>query len=412
MTEKDFFRVTPLKAVLGLLRAFACVGEEALALDRCVGRILAQDVFSSMDLPEFPRATMDGYAVQARSTFGATESMPALFAVVGSVETGEVPTVSVKAGEAVRIPTGGMMPDGADSIVMVEHTQSLDAHTVEVFKSAAPLQHVMEVGEDIRKGEKILAKGSRIRPQEMGVLAALGQTKVSVYKQPVLAIISSGDEIVPIDQVPGFSQVRDVNAHTLAGLVSLTGGMPLYLGIAKDDFDALDRLCRQALDLADMVLISGGSSVGSRDFTLQVFQGLPDAEILVHGVSISPGKPTILARSRGKAVWGLPGQVTSAMVVFHVLVRPALERISGLSEDAIGRSRQVPAVLSRNLASVQGRDDHVRVRLVRRGERLYAEPVLGKSGLIHTMVRADGLIRIDRDSEGLDEGTPVEVMLF
>jgi molybdopterin molybdotransferase len=295
---------------------------------------------------------------------------------------------------------------------MVEHTQALDAHTVEVFKSAAPLQHVMEVGEDIRKGEKILVMGSRIRPQEMGVLAALGQAHVPVYKQPVLAIISSGDEIVPVDQTPDLSQLRDVNAHSLAGLISLSGGIPLYLGIGKDDFDELDRLCRQALAQADMVLISGGSSVGSRDFTLEVLQGLPDAEILVHGVSISPGKPTILARSGEKPVWGLPGQITSAMVVFHVLVRPALERISGLSESELGKSRQVPAVLSRNLASVQGRDDHVRVKLVRQGERLYAEPILGKSGLIHTMVKADGLIRIDRDSEGLDKGTAVEVMLF
>jgi len=412
MTEKDFFRVTTLKAVLALIHSFPRVGEEVLALDRSVGRILAQDVFSSIDLPEFHRATMDGYAVQARSTFGASESMPALFAVVGSVEMGEVPTVSVKAGEAVRIATGGMVPNGADSVVMVEHAQSLDAHTVEVFKSAAPLQHVMEVGEDIRKGERVLVKGSRIRPQEMGVLAALGQTHVPVYKQPVLAIISSGDEIVPIHQTPGLSQLRDVNAHTLAGLVSLAGGIPLYLGIAKDDFDALNGLCRQALDQADMVLISGGSSVGSRDFTLDVLQGLPDAEILVHGVSISPGKPTILARSGEKAVWGLPGQVTSAMVVFHVLVRPALERISGLSEYAPGESRQVPAVLTRNLASVQGRDDHVRVKLVRQEEGLYAEPILGKSGLIHTMVKADGLIRIDRNSEGLDKGSPVEVMLF
>jgi molybdopterin molybdotransferase len=412
MTEKDFFRVAKLKAVLELIRRLPCVGEEPVALDRSVGRILAQDICSSIDLPEFNRATMDGYAVQARSTFGASESMPALFAVAGSVEMGEVPTVSVKPGEAVRIATGGMLPDGADSVVMVEHTQALDAHTVEVFKSAAPLQHVMEIGEDIRKGEKILVKGSRIRPQEMGVLAALGQAHVPVYKQPVLAIISSGDEIVPVDQTPGISQLRDVNAHSLAGLISLSGGIPLYLGIARDDFDELDRLCRQALAQADMVLISGGSSVGSRDFTLEVFQGLPDAEILVHGVSISPGKPTILARSREKAMWGLPGQVTSAMVVFHVLVRPALERIGGLSESELGRGRHVPAVLSRNLASVQGRDDHVRVRLVRQGEQLYAEPVLGKSGLIHTMVKADGLVRIARDSEGLDKGAPVEVMLF
>lgn len=412
MTEKDFFKVTSLEAVLELVRTFPCVGEEVLALDRSVGRVLAQDVLSGIDLPEFSRATMDGYAVQARSTFGASESMPALFTVVGSVKMGEVPTVSVKAGQAVRIATGGMLPDGADCVVMVEHTQTLDEDTLEVFKSAAPLQHVMEVGEDLRKGEKILSKGSPLRPQEMGVLAALGQTRVPVYKQPLVAIISSGDEIVPIEQTPGLSQLRDVNAHTLTGLIPLAGGVPIYLGIAKDNFDELDRLCRQGLAEADMVLISGGSSVGSRDFTLEVLQGVPNTEILVHGVSVSPGKPTILARSGEKAVWGLPGQVTSAMVVFQVMVRPALESIGGLSEDKSGKVQELSAVLSRNVASVQGRDDYIRVRLARRGEELRAEPILGKSGLIHTMVKADGLIRIDRDSEGMDKGSPVKVMLF
>jgi molybdopterin molybdotransferase len=412
MTEKDFLKVTTLKVVLKLIFAFPSVGEEVLASDQSVGRILARDVFSDIDLPDFSRATMDGYAVQARSTFGASGSMPALLTIVGSVEMGEVPTVPVKAGQAVRIATGGMLPHGADCVVMVEHTQSLDEHTLEVFKSGAPLQHVMEAGEDLKKGEKILSKGSPIRPQEMGVLAALGQTRVEVYRQPVVAIISSGDEIVPIEQTPGLSQLRDVNAHTLAGLVPLSGGIPRYLGIAKDNFDDLDRLCRQALAEADMVLISGGSSVGSRDFTLEVLQGLPDSEILVHGVSVSPGKPTILARCGEKAVWGIPGQVTSAMVVFHVMVRPSIQRICGLCEDELGKTNEVPAVLSRNLASVQGREDYVRVRLLRRGEGLCAEPILGKSGLIHTMVKADGLIRIDRDSEGLEEGAEVKVMLF
>ena len=412
MTEKDFFKVTTLKSVLELIRTFSCVGQEVLPLGQSVGRILAQDISSDIDLPEFDRATMDGYAVRARSTFGASENLPALFTIAGSVEMGEVPTVSVKAGEAVRIATGGMLPDGADSVVMVEHAQALDEHTLEVFKSAAPLQHVMEVGEDLRKGEKVLSSGSIIRPQEIGVLAALGQTHVPVYRQPVVAIISSGDEIVPIEQAPGLSQLRDVNAHTLEGFIRLSGGIPLYLGITRDNLDELYNLCRRALVEADMVLISGGSSVGSRDFTLEVLQGLPDAEILVHGVSIRPGKPTILARSKEKAVWGLPGQVTSAMVVFHVMVRPALEKIGGRLEKELGKVREFPAVLSRNLASVQGREDYIRVRLVGQGEQLLAEPILGKSGLIHTMVKADGLIRIDRDSEGLDKGTPVNVILL
>ena len=412
MTDKEFFKVTSLGTVLELICTFPCVSEEILPLDQCAGRILSQDITSQIDLPEFNRATMDGYAVQARSTFGASETIPALFTVVGTVEMGKVPTVSVRAGEAVQIATGGMLPDGADSVVMVEYTQALDEHTIEIFKSAAPLQHVMEIGEDFYREQKVFSKGNRIRPQEMGVLAALGKTGVPVYRQPVVAIISSGDEIIPIEQTPGLSQLRDVNSYTLTGLVRLSGGVPLYLGIARDNFDEVDRFCRNALQQADMVLISGGSSVGSRDFTLEVIKGLPDSEILVHGVSISPGKPTILARSKQKAIWGLPGQVTSAMVVFHVMVRPMLEAIGGLSGDRLGAAHEVPAVLSRNLASVQGREDFVRTKVVYRKNRVYAEPLLGKSGLIHTMVKADGLIRIDMNSEGLDKGSPVRVILF
>ena len=412
MTGKEFFKVTSLETVLELVRTFPCVTDEVLPLDQCVGCILSQDIVSEIDLPEFNRATMDGYAVQARSTFGASESMPALFRIVGAVEMGEVPTVSVQPGEAVRIATGGMLPDGADSVVMIEHAQALDEHTLEVFKSSVPLQHVIEIGEDFRREEQILPKGSRIRPQEMGVLAALGQTHVSVYRQPTVAIISSGDEIVPIEETPSLSQLRDVNAHTLAGLIRLSGGIPLYLGIARDNFDELHSLCKNALAESDMVLISGGSSVGSRDFTMEVIQALPTAEILVHGVSISPGKPTILAASEQKPIWGLPGQVTSTMVVFQVMVRPMLEKIGGLSEDRLVAEREVSAVLSRNMASVQGREDYVRVKLVRRENQIYAEPILGKSGLIHTMVKADGLIKIDMNSEGLDKGTPVSVILF
>jgi molybdopterin molybdotransferase len=412
VSDKEFFKVATLESVLKMIGTFPSVGEEIQPLNSAVGRILAQDVISDVDLPEFNRATMDGYALQARSTFGASEAMPALVHAVGSVGMGEIPTVAVGSGEAVRIATGGMVPQGADAVVMVEHTQDLDAETVEVYKSAAPLQHVMEVGEDFRRGQKVLSKGQRIRPQEMGVLAALGRTHVPVHREPVVAIVSSGDEIVPIEQKPGLSQLRDVNAYSLTGLVRMSGGRPVYLGIAKDNLEELKRLCEEGLAQADMVLISGGSSVGSRDFTLDVVRALPDSEILVHGVSVSPGKPTILARSGGRPIWGLPGQVTSAMVVFHVMVRPALERIGGLLHGSQRESHVIPATLSRNLASAQGRDDFVRITLTRRQGGYYADPVLGKSGLIHTMVKADGLIRIPRDSEGLEEGASVEVMLI
>jgi molybdopterin molybdotransferase len=412
VSGKEFFKVTPSQAVLELARTFPSVEEEVLPLDQCVRRILSQDIISEIDLPEFHRATMDGYAVPSRSTFGASESAPALFKIVGAVDMGVVPKVSVHPGEAVRIATGGMLPDGADSVVMVEHTQLLDQDTLEVFKSAAPLQHVMEVGEDFRREERVLPKGRQIRPQEMGVLAALGVSQVGVFRQPVVAVISSGDEIVPVEQTPGLSQVRDVNAYTLAGFIRMSGGVPRCFGIAGDSRKELSGLLKKALAETDMVLISGGSSVGARDFTIDVIQALPDAEILVHGVSISPGKPTILARIETKPVWGLPGQVTSAMVVFYTLIHPMLQKIAGLSEPQSDKEHEITAVLSRNVASVHGREDYVRVRLVRGKNQVFAEPILGKSGLIRTMVKADGLIKIDMNSEGLEEGTFVRVVLF
>ena len=392
------------------IQTFPVIEKESVALQQCAGRVLAQEVICPFDLPGFNRATMDGFAVQARSTFGATESMPALIQVIGSVRMGEKPTIHLGPGEAVHIATGGMLPQGADAVVMVEHTQHLDNETVEIYKSVSPLQHVLELGEDFRKGEAILTKGQQIRPQEMGILAALGQAQVTVYKQPTVAIVSTGDEIVPVETIPDLSQLRDVNAYTLSGLVSQAGGVPLYLGIAQDSFEDLNRFCRQGLEQAHVVLISGGSSVGTRDFTLDVLQQLPHGQILVHGVSISPGKPTILARTGDKAVWGLPGQVTSAMVVFHTMVRPAIDRIRGLR-----RAKATPLVtakLTRNIVSVQGREDFIRVKLIARDKGLFVEPILGKSGLIRTMVEADGMIRLDKDSEGLDLGSPVDVFLF
>jgi len=408
--EKDFFKVKDLETVLTLIEDFPAVETEIQSLDVCLGRILAEDVVSEINLPEFSRATMDGYAVQAASTFGASEGMPALLDVVGRVEMGQVAAGEVTTGQAVEITTGGMLPEGADAVVMIEHTQRFDDRTLEVFKSVAPLQHVMEIGEDLAQGETVLPKGTRLRPQEIGVLAALGKDQVPVYRRPVVAVISSGDEIVPVDQTPALSQLRDVNSHTLSALIVSAGGVPVRLGIAGDDLGALERLCRQGLADADMVLISGGSSVGYRDYTVTLFEGLPDSKILVQGVSVSPGKPTILAESRGRILWGLPGQVTSAMVVFRTMIRPCISHIGGLGWRE--KDIEVPAEVTRNVASVPGRTDFVRVRLRPKDDRLFADPQLGKSGLIHTMVKADGLVRVHKDSEGLDKGQVVKVIPF
>ncbi|MBW2570352.1 MAG: molybdopterin molybdotransferase MoeA [Deltaproteobacteria bacterium] len=406
---KEFFKVTDLKQVLKYAADFPCVETEEIPLHETSGRILADDIVSDINLPDFMRSTMDGYAVRAQSTFGASEGNPAYLKLKGAINMGTVPSFTVKAGEAANIPTGGMLPEGADSVVMVEHTETIDDATIEVYRSVAPGQHVIDVGEDIKKGEIILSVGRKLRSQETGLLAALGKEFVKVYKRPVIGIISTGDEIVPITDTPGMGQIRDINTYTLSGLVKEAGGIPVSFGIVRDDFDDLFEKCSTALAQTDMALISGGSSVGMRDFTTEVLSSLPDSGILAHGISISPGKPTILAKTGNKAFWGLPGHVVSAMVVFALIVRPFIEQISGLSQQH-GKKPKLTAFLSRNISSAQGRVDFVRIRLIRKDGVLWAEPVLGKSGLINTMVKADGMIEIGINTEGLDKGTEVEVI--
>ncbi len=405
---KEFFKVETIQGVLAHAPSFSEVDTETVTLAECLGRVTAEDVYSDVDIPDFNRSTMDGFAVKASSTFGASEANPAYLNVTGQISMGGRPDFSIGPGEAARIATGGMLPEGADSVIMVEHTDMLDDTTIEAYRSVAPGQHVIEKGEDIRHTQPALKAGTRIRPQEAGLLAACGRTEMTVFRRPRVGIISTGDEVVPVDQVPGEGQIRDINTQTLSGQVLAAGGMPTVFGIVRDNRDDLMDKCRRALECTDMVLISGGSSVGARDFTVEVLNALPDTAILVHGISISPGKPTILARSGGKAFWGLPGHAVSAMVVFAVVVRPFLDRLCGLSQTV--RRFPVQAVLNRNLASAQGRVDYVRVRLVEVDGHPMAEPVLGKSGLINTMVKADGLIAIGMNTEGLEQGTTVEVM--
>jgi molybdopterin molybdotransferase len=406
---KEFFKVTDLKRVLEYASDFPRVETEEVSLNEAAGRVLAEDIDADMDLPDFTRSTMDGYAVRASSTFGASETNPAYLSVVGSVIMGESPAFSVGIGQAAGISTGGMLPEGSDSVIMIEHTEAVDDTSIEVYRSVAPGQNILEKGEDITKNDVLVSGGKRLRAQETGLLAAFGQKKVRVYKKPVIGIISTGDEIIPIDERPGPGQIRDINMYTLSGLVKNAGADPVAFGIVRDDFNDLLKKCTLALEESDMILISGGSSVGTRDFTIEVITALPDAQILVHGISISPGKPTILAKSHHHAIWGLPGQVVSAMVVFEAVVKPFIEQISGLSIKH-KKKFKLPARLSRNISSSQGRADYIRVRLNEKNGVLWAEPILGKSGLINTMVKAHGLIEIKVNTEGLDKGAEVEVI--
>lgn len=408
---RDFFQVQSLTDVLERRRTFDRVATEQVPLTSAVNRVLALPAVADINLPGFPRSTMDGYAVAASATYGASEGNPAYLQVVGNVDMGEIPNQQAGPGEAMGIPTGGMLPPGTDSVVMVEHTEQLDDTTIEVYQSVAPGQHVVAADEDCKRGGTVLEAGRRLRPQEVGLMAAIGQDPVTVYRRPLIGVISTGDEIVTVQTQPSPGQIRDVNSYTLASMIQTAGGEVRLYGIVKDRFEALRTQCSEALDACDMVLISGGSSVGQRDYTVRVLESISQAEILAHGVTISPGKPTILARVGGKAIWGLPGHVTSAMVVFDALVRPFLQWIGG-SKNALTQQARVKARLSRNVASVPGRVDFVRVRLVKDSEGLQAEPILGKSGLLRTMVEADGLIEIDMNSEGLDKNSEVTVYIL
>ncbi len=406
---KEFFRVIDLDQVYAYISQFPKVDVEDVSLSHTVGRILADDIVADIDLPDFRRATMDGFAVQGSSTFGASDGNPAYLTVKGTVAMGELPDYAIGPGEAVRIATGGMLPQGADSVVMIEHTEVIDKTTIEAYRSVAPGQNIIKKGEDYAQGNIVLSDGTNIRPQETGLLAAFGKTRVTVYKQPVIGIISTGDEVVATDTWPGPGQIRDINTFTLSGLVQQTGAKPVSFGIVKDDLDTLTDKCAQALSQCDMVLVSGGSSVGARDLTIEVLSALKNTNILFHGISISPGKPTILANADNKAFWGLPGHVVSAMIVYARIIQPFVEHISGIAPQSIRKLRR-QAVLSRNVASAQGRVDFIRVRLLDKEGILFAEPILGKSALINTMVQADGLIEIGINIEGLEKGTEVEVI--
>jgi molybdopterin molybdotransferase len=383
---------------------------ELIDTSLAVGRVTAEPVIASYPLPSFTRSAMDGYAVRAADTYGASDSLPAYLSLVGEVPMGAMTDITLQAGECALIHTGGMLPEQADAVVMVEHTQSARLGEVEIFHAAAVGENVIHKGEDVAQGEQVIGQGVCLRPQEIGGLMALGIRQVRVFRPLRVGLISSGDEVIPPAQelLPG--QVRDVNSFSLGALVEQNGAIPVQYGIVPDRAEALRSTAKQALAECDLVLITAGSSASARDLTSQVIGELGKPGVLVHGVSVRPGKPTILAVCDGKAMVGLPGNPVSAMVIAILLVAPVLQRLSGIS---VGRPRgMVMAQLSLNLASQAGREDWVAVRLQRTSAGYQADPVFGKSNLIFTLVRADGMVRIPAAATGLSAGEMVEVMLI
>ncbi|MFO8033027.1 MAG: molybdopterin molybdotransferase MoeA [Desulfohalobiaceae bacterium] len=412
----EFFDVLSVQGFLQTASQLARIQEtETLDTPLALQRILAQDLDAPEDLPAFARAAMDGYAVQAADTFGSSESNPQYLEKAQSVGIGTWPEFELWPGQCAPIVTGAVLPNGADSVVMQEYVQDLGQQEVEVRRPVAPGENMLQKGEDCSQGSQVLAAGSRLRPQDLALLCSLGLSSVEVFRRPKLGIISTGDELVPAHRVPGPGQIRDVNTYSIQAWLQSAGFQSQTLGIVPDNLLELQRVLEQALLECDVLLLSGGSSVGYRDLTIQALESLQGCEILLHGVAISPGKPTILARQGSKAVLGLPGQVTSVQVVLCVLVLPLLQHISGqdVALEPGGLQVKKPALLSRNVFSKQGREDYVRVSLEPGEDGLdLAVPVLGKSGLLRTMLQAQGLLRIPAELEGLEKGARVEVYLL
>ena len=410
----EFFTVlSPADALAKLWEALPnALVPETIDTPEALGRVTAGEVTASQPLPAFPRATMDGYAVRARDTFGASQTLPAYLTVVGEAPMGARPAFAVGAGQAALVHTGGMLPDGADAVVMLEVTQAARHNEIEVLKAVAPGENAMRVGDDVARGARVFPAGHWLRPQDIGALSALGITRLTVARRPRVALLATGDEVVPPEANAGPGQVRDVNSYSLAGVIAQAGGLPVRRGIAPDNYDALLAAAGAALAEAEALVLSAGSSVSTRDMTAQVVAKLGAPGVLVHGVAVKPGKPTILAVADGKPVFGLPGNPVSAMVIADLFVVPTVYRLQGLVQ---AQQRQsVLARLTHNVNSQTGRVDYVPARLRRSGAsgELEAEPIFGQSNQIFTLVSADGMILVPMNATGLSAGEMVEVRLF
>lgn len=371
-------------------------------------RVLSRDISVDEDLPAFTRSAMDGFAVRASDTNGASDSLPAYLNLIGEVDMGKAPGFVVGKGQAAVIHTGGMLPQGADAVVIMENTQMFDSHQVEIHKPVVSGENLILKGEDVRADEIVMRSGTLIRPEEIGGLLALGKTKVYVSARPVVHIFSSGDELVDAGSklLPG--RVRDINSPMLAALVESCGGIPVLHPIVPDDSSVLEDALRQVYSEADLIIITAGSSASARDMTAEVIRHFGNPGVLVHGINIRPGKPTILAVCDGKPIIGLPGNPVSALIVARQLIKPLMNKLNGQvfpEMDMVMEAR-----LTLNLASVAGRDDYLPAVLEKTGQGIKVTPIFFKSNLIFSLSRANGLIYIPADVTGYSAGDLVEVL--
>lgn len=379
---------------------------EEVPLDAARGRVLCAPVTAAEFVPGFDRSTVDGYAVRSADTFGCSDAIPAILRLQGEIAMGEGAGGALESGCCAAVPTGGAIPEGADAAVMLEYTEDYGDGTIGICKSAAPGSNLIFKGDDVRPGQTVLPAGRRLTAQDIGALAALGVARVPVCRRPVVGILSTGDELVPVEDTPGDGQVRDVNSAMLRALVEEAGAEAVGFGILRDDEALLGRTLDEALAACDVVLISGGSSVGVKDAACRVLEDR--GQVLFHGIAMKPGKPTILGSAGGKPVFGLPGHPVAAFFVAQLFVRPLLDRLTGHTS----RRYAVPARLTEAVSANHGRAQYMGVFLSERDGIRWASPIRGKSGLITTLAGSDGYFCIPRDCEGAAAGETVEVWLY
>jgi molybdopterin molybdotransferase len=431
----EFLKLTSPKEALNIVFNELPIKEpvtELIATTQCLDRIIGKDVISQHPLPEFPRASVDGYAVKSHETFGASESIPGYLIVEGEIQMGGRPPFNITSGTCALIHTGGMIPDGADAVVMLEYTQIVDSpigisgkttgtntpqKIIEITRSVAKGENIIQIGEDIKKGQSILKKGSRVRAMEIGGCMAQGIMQLRVAIKPKIGIISTGNEVIPPTKIPVPGQVRDVNSYSLAAIVSKAGGIPVIYGIVPDQIEEIFVSTKKAMADCDVVIITAGSSASSRDLTAEAINLLGKPGVLVHGINVRPGKPTILGVCKGKPILGLPGNPVSALIIANLILVPIIESLLGY-HPAIKPS--VNAELTLNIPSEAGREDWVAVTLMKSdkntpplSEASYlATPLFIKSNLIFSLTFANGIVKIPADNTGISAGDIVQVELF
>lgn len=404
----DFFKVVSVEEALYMMHerfSDMRVESETCHIGEALGRILSQDIVSAEDVPGFDRSTVDGYAIRSEDSHGASESIPSFLDVKGSVNMGEAADMEVKSGDAAYVPTGGMLPQGADCVIMIEYVEKLDEKTIAVHRPTSHLENVMRRGDDIKSAEVILKKGTRMEPSHIGVLAALGVSRVNVFEKLDFYIISTGDEVIDLDEDMEYGKVRDINGYALEALIRKMGGEVRGRSIVKDDFELLKEEVSKGIDSADIILMSGGSSVGSRDFTSDVINSFEGEGVFVHGISIKPGKPTIVGKASGKTVIGLPGHPVSSIFVFKSIVEEFARRLTG----EIRNEEFIQAKMDANVHSSPGKRTYQMVKIGQEGSEITAEPQFGKSGMISLLSRSGGYIVMDENTEGVEKGETVRV---